>query len=72
VSISTRTYQLRFAEFFIVDSNTIETAIASYILPLPADAENEAAWVDRFLIVMNSLDHKSRNALLTLTYLSHK
>lgn len=55
------------------NSNSIRYAITSTlltdILPLPKKEEDAALWVDRFLLVMNSLDADQRNTLLTLTHL---
>ena len=47
----------------------INAAILTYVLPLPENDNEEAAWVDRFLLVMGQLDGGQRTTLLSLTHL---
>jgi hypothetical protein len=40
--------------------------LQTYILPLPKSAEDEEAWVDRFLLVYSLLEPRDRAALRRL------
>jgi hypothetical protein len=48
----------------------VDNAIHADILPLPAKAEDEAAWVDRLLLVVSHLGPRAFTALLSLMGLS--
>ena len=45
-------------------STQINAAVLRDICPLPSSADDEAAWVDRLLVVMSSLDKRAKDALL--------
>jgi hypothetical protein len=51
--------------------NAIEAAIARDILPLPTKGD-EAAWVDRYLVVLSTLSDRARNALTRLNHLADR
>lgn len=50
-------------------SRTVEAITAKQITPLPANADDEAAWVDRLLVVCQYLDDKPFRALVSLANL---
>lgn len=54
-------------------STSTEKAIHEYILPLPKNADDEKAWVDRLLLVMQHLDPQtSMKGLLRATRLQER
>lgn len=60
---------IAFSDPSVLDSRTVEAVTAKYITPLPANADDEAAWVDRLLVVCQYLDDKPFKALMSLANL---
>ena len=62
------------AHFSLARRTSIRYSIIStllvHITPLPKKEEDEAAWVDRFLLVLRYLDKDQTSTLLSLTKLA--
>jgi sister-chromatid-cohesion protein PDS5 len=50
----------------------IDSVNLEYLLPLPKKDDDESAWVDRLLVVMQHLTDKQTTTFLCLTRLAEK